>query len=80
MSTKLNGRTIEKEVTTKQLHGGITEKVIVLKDGDQKCITTITENSKTGEQNFSKQFVNLDESNYYFVWLWIYEYYLLCLK
>lgn len=67
MSAKLNGRTIEKEVSTKQLQGGITEKVIVLKDGDQKCITTITENSKTGEQNCNKQFVNLDESNYYFI-------------
>lgn len=67
MSTKFNGRTIEKEISTKQLQGGITEKVIVLKDGDQKCITTITENSKTGEQNSNKQFINLDESNYYVI-------------
>lgn len=63
MSGNYNGRRIEKETSTKQLKGGIVEKIIVMKDGDQKCITTITENVKTGEQNCSKNLVNLDESN-----------------
>lgn len=58
---------IEKEISTRQLQDGITEKVIVMKDGNQKCITTITENSKTGDQNCNKQLINLDESNYYFI-------------
>lgn len=64
VSGKWNGRTIEKETCTKQLQGGITEKVIVMKDGNQKCVTTVTENSRTGEQNSNKQLFNLDESKY----------------
>lgn len=65
MSGQYNNRIIEKETTTKQLQSGLTEKVIVLKDGNQKCITTITENVKTGEQISNKKLVNLDESNWF---------------
>ncbi|VVC26319.1 Hypothetical protein CINCED_3A019553 [Cinara cedri] len=57
-----NGKMIEKETTTRQLFDGITEHVTVLKDGNQKCITIVTENSRTGEKNCNKQLVNLDES------------------
>lgn len=63
MSGTFDNRIIEKETTTKQLQDGITEKVIVMKDGNQKCITTITENLKTGEHNCNKNLVNLNESN-----------------
>lgn len=65
ISEKWNGRLIEKEIITRQLQDGITEKVVVMKDGNQKCITTITENSKTRHQNCNKQLINLDESNYF---------------
>lgn len=58
---------IEKEISTKRLQDGNIEKVIVMKDGNQKCITTITENSKTKEQNYTKQLINLDKSNYYLI-------------
>jgi len=58
---------VEKEISTRKLQDGSTEKVIVMKDGNQKCITTITENAKTREQNCTKQLINLDESNYYFI-------------
>jgi hypothetical protein len=34
-----------------------------MRDGNQKCVTTIIENVKTGEQNCQKNLVNLDESN-----------------
>lgn len=36
-----------------------------MKDGNEKCITTITEDLQTGEKNCNKKLVNLDESNYY---------------
>lgn len=65
VSTNWNGRMVEQEICTKKLRNGLTEKVIVMKDGNQSCITTITENPKTGVQNFKKQLINLDESNYY---------------
>lgn len=64
-----NGRKIEKEVCTRQLPDGVTEKVIVLKDGDQQCITTITENLKSGLQNYNKELFNLDESNYFILFI-----------
>ncbi|XP_025407353.1 uncharacterized protein LOC112681303 [Sipha flava] len=62
ISGNYNGRRIEKETSSKQLQGGLIEKVIVMRDGNQKCVTTIIENVKTGEQNCQKNLVNLDES------------------
>lgn len=60
-----NGKMVEKETTIKQFPDGITEHVTILKDGNKKSITTITENAKTGVQNCNKQLINLDECKYY---------------
>jgi len=56
---------IEKEISTRKLQDGNTEKVIIMKEGNKKCITTIIENSKTREQSCTKQLINLDKSNYF---------------
>lgn len=64
VSKNWNGRIIEKETRTKQLPDGIVETVIVMKDGNKKCIETISENSKTGEKIENLQLSNLDKSNF----------------
>lgn len=58
-----DGRTIEKEFITRQLQDGIIEKVTLLKDGNQQCINTVTENLQTGHKTSVQQLINLDESN-----------------
>ncbi|XP_060862398.1 uncharacterized protein LOC132939319 isoform X2 [Metopolophium dirhodum] len=62
VSKNWNGKIIEKETCTNQLQDGITETVITMKDGNKKCVETITENSKTGEKIENLQLSNLDQN------------------
>ncbi|XP_022167779.1 uncharacterized protein LOC111031946 [Myzus persicae] len=62
VSKNWNGRIIEKETRTNQLQDGNTETVIIMKDGNKKCVETITENSKTGEKIENLQLFNLDKN------------------
>lgn len=36
-----------------------------MKEGDKKCVETITENPRTGEKTKNLQLSNLDKSNYF---------------
>ncbi|KAL5242562.1 hypothetical protein ACI65C_009972 [Semiaphis heraclei] len=62
VSKNCNGRIIEKETSTNQLQDGVTETVIIMKDGNKKCVETISENSKTGEKIENLQLSNLDQN------------------
>ncbi|XP_015372821.1 PREDICTED: uncharacterized protein LOC107168060 [Diuraphis noxia] len=62
VSKNCNGRIIEKETRTNQLQDGITETVIIMKDGNKKCVETISENPKTGEKIENLQLSNLDQN------------------
>ncbi|XP_025199809.1 uncharacterized protein LOC112597803 [Melanaphis sacchari] len=62
ISKNYNGRIIEKETSTNQLQDGIIETVTIMKDGNKKCVETITENSITGEKTEKLQLSNLDQN------------------